>query len=88
MINKDILIINPMGLHSRPCAVLAKKAKKYDCQIRLSYQDKSADGRSMLGLMKLGVVNGSMITLHCEGTQEQEASAALGEFLATLVEAE
>lgn len=88
MINKDILIINPMGLHSRPCAMLAKMAKKYDCHIRLSYQDKSADGRSLLGLMKLGVVNGSMIILQCEGTQEQEASTALGAFLATLVEAE
>lgn len=86
MINKDILIINPVGLHSRPCAMLAKMAKKYDCQIRLSYQDKDADGRSMLGLMKLGVVYGSTITLHCEGVQEQEASLEVGNFLATLVE--
>lgn len=86
MINKEILIINPMGLHSRPCAMLAKMAKKYDCQIALSHQDKTADARSMLGLMKLGIVLGNKITLQCQGIQEQEASADLGQFLATLVE--
>ncbi len=86
MISKEISIINPMGLHSRPCAVLAKMAKKYDCRIVLSHQEKCADGRSMLALMKLGIVCGSTVTLQCEGPQEQEASAALSEFLSTLVE--
>lgn len=86
MINKNILIINPMGLHSRPCAMLAKMAKKYDCQVTLSNQEKSADGRSMLALMKLGVVRGNTIALQCAGPQEQEASTMLSQFLATLVE--
>lgn len=86
MINKEITIVNPMGLHSRPCAMLAKMAKKYDCQVSLSYQEKRADARSMLALMKLGVVHGSAITLQCEGMQEHEASETLGQFLATLVE--
>lgn len=86
MISVDIHFINPMGFHSRPCGTFSKLAKKYDCKVTVKHNDKQADARSMLALMKLGVVCGSAITLQCEGEQEREASAALGDYLASLVE--
>lgn len=86
MISAEIHFINPMGFHSRPCAMFSKMAKKYNCKIMLANQGTEADARSMLALMKLGVVCDSVITLHCDGEQEHEASKALGHFLATLVE--
>lgn len=86
MIVTDIHFINPMGLHSRPCGVFAKMAKKYSCKVTIAHQDKEADARSMLALMKLGVVHGSNITLRCDGEQEQEASETLSHYLSTLVE--
>lgn len=86
MIASKITFINPMGFHSRPCATFAKMAKKYNCTVRLIHNEKDADGRSMLALMKLGAVCGSIMTLQCEGEQEKEASEALGHYLSTLVE--
>ncbi len=86
MITKDIRFINPTGLHSRPCATFSKMVKRYSCKVTLIKQDKTADGRSMLALMKLGVVVGDQVTLTCEGEEEQQASEALGNYLATLVE--
>jgi len=86
MIATDITFINPMGFHSRPCAMFSKMAKKYNCAVRLVNNEKDADGRSMLALMKLGIVCGSIITLRCDGEQEKEASETLGHYLSTLVE--
>lgn len=86
MIATDITFINPMGFHSRPCAMFSKMAKKYHCVVRLVNNEKEADGRSMLALMKLGIVCDSKITLLCDGEQEKEASEELGQYLSTLVE--
>ncbi|MDF1894021.1 HPr family phosphocarrier protein [Rahnella contaminans] len=86
MIASKIRFINPMGLHSRPCATFSKMAKKFDCNVRLVNKEKEADGRSMLALMKLGIVHNSAITLLCEGEQEKEASEILSQYLSTLVE--
>lgn len=86
MITSKIHFINPMGFHSRPCATFSKMAKKFDCNVSLVNKEKEADGRSMLALMKLGIVHDSMITLLCEGEQEKEASEILSHYLSTLVE--
>ncbi|KAB8309106.1 HPr family phosphocarrier protein [Rahnella sp. Lac-M11] len=86
MIASKIRFINPMGFHSRPCATFSKMAKKFDCNVRLVNKEKEADGRSMLALMKLGIVHNSAITLLCEGEQEKEASEILSQYLSTLVE--
>lgn len=62
-------------------AFYLKEAKKYSCAINIIKDGKSADARKMFGLMGLGMKGGETITVSVEGEQEEEAAAALEEFL-------
>lgn len=55
LFSDPILVINQVGFHARPAAVLAGAAKKYNAQIRLEKDGKKADAKSVMRLMTLNV---------------------------------
>ena len=65
MIQQDIKIINQLGLHTRPAALLAQTAANFECDIQLS--------KSIMGLMMLAAECGSFVTLTTNGSDEKEA---------------
>jgi phosphoenolpyruvate-protein phosphotransferase len=72
------------GLHARPAALLAKRARSATSQITLVAHGKSADARSVTAIMALGVSHGDVITVTANGT---DATTALDGVLAGLDEA-
>ncbi|MDO5784803.1 MAG: HPr family phosphocarrier protein [Eubacteriales bacterium] len=74
-------ITDPEGFHARPAGMFVKEAKKYSCITTVVKDGKRADARKMFGLMGLGIKGGQTITIETEGEQEEEAAAALQEFL-------
>jgi phosphoenolpyruvate-protein phosphotransferase len=73
----DIVIRNPHGLHARPATALADLAKSFQSTIRLRLDDRVADAKSLISLLKLGVENGSSIRVMAEGSDADRALAAL-----------
>ncbi|MBR9912730.1 MAG: phosphoenolpyruvate--protein phosphotransferase [Gammaproteobacteria bacterium] len=71
----EISIPNQYGLHARPAAVLANLAKQFRAEIRLQRGADSADAKSVLSLMELGVAYQDRIRLVARG---DDAGAALG----------
>jgi phosphotransferase system HPr (HPr) family protein len=61
-------------------------AKQFSCAIAIVKQEKRIDGKSLLKLMKLNVVQGDAIALECDGSDEAEALEALGTYLKSLTE--
>jgi phosphotransferase system HPr (HPr) family protein len=86
MIQKEFRITNPTGLHTRPGNDFIKAAKQYSCDISITKGEKTIDGKSLLKLMKLNVINGDTISIGCSGHDEEEALAALGDYLSSLKE--
>jgi phosphotransferase system HPr (HPr) family protein len=76
-----ITILDPVGLHARPAAVLVQTAGRYQARVRLVHGEKRADARSIIQLLSLGVRQGSAILVTAEGTDEEEALAAVLEVL-------
>lgn len=72
-----------MGLHIRPCMVLAQTANRFPCQSRLVHRDRRADCKSPLELMGLGATHRSMLLLETEGEQAEEALRVLEQLFAT-----
>jgi phosphotransferase system HPr (HPr) family protein len=72
-----ITILDPVGLHARPAAVLVQTAGRYQARVRLVHGDRRADARSIIQLLSLGVRQGSAILVTAEGTDEDEALAAV-----------
>lgn len=79
MEKKDFNITAETGIHARPATLLVQAASKFGSDINLEYKGKSVNLKSIMGVMSLGVGQGSDVTISIEGTDEAEAMAAITE---------
>jgi len=70
-----------LGMHARPAAGFVKTARKFPCKITVAKHDKEADAKQIFAVMELELCRGEEMILRAEGSQEEEAIAALGGFL-------
>jgi phosphotransferase system HPr (HPr) family protein len=77
MLYRTVAIQNRTGFHARPAGLFAELASRYGSAIRVRNRHKTSDGKSVLGLMLLGVTAGTEITIEAEGADEVEAVEAL-----------
>ena len=77
MIERKLTIINKLGLHARAAAKLVRLATAYSSAIEVKTQCKTANGKSIMGLMMLAAAQGVEITLIVDGDDEKEACSAL-----------
>lgn len=81
MVQEHITIINKLGLHARAATKFANTANKYDANIKVTFANKTIDGKSIMSLMLLAAAKGSEILLNAEGN---DAAAAIDD-LKTLI---
>ncbi len=81
MIEKQVLVQNPAGIHARPAGKICKLCQQYDADVKLLFQEREARSRSILELMLLGVSSGDTLTLQATGAQAQEVIEALVELI-------
>ncbi|MCU7938771.1 MAG: HPr family phosphocarrier protein [gamma proteobacterium symbiont of Bathyaustriella thionipta] len=77
MIERQIFIINKLGLHARAAAKLVTLASSFQSTIELKTKCKTANGKSIMSVMMLAAGQGTEITLLIEGHDEKQAVAAL-----------
>ena len=65
------------GIHARPATLLVQAASKFNSDITLTYNDKSVNLKSIMGVMSLGVGQGADVTISADGDDEADAIAAL-----------
>ena len=73
MQEKEITVTNPKGIHARPSSMLVRAAMECQSTITLVNGEKSADARSVLDIMMLCAIHGSVLTIRTEGADEEEA---------------
>ncbi len=81
MINKQIDIINKLGLHARAAAKFVTCANNFTSNIHLSRNNQEVNGKSIMGVMMLAAAQGTTITVRADGDDEEEAIAALEELI-------
>jgi len=64
MQQRDVEIVNKLGLHARPSAFMSRNGRR-------------VNAKSIMGVMMLAAAKGSTITLETEGDDEAEAIDAL-----------
>ena len=70
-----------VGLHARPAALFVQQAAGFHSAIRLSCGERTADGKSILGVLQLGASAGSTVEIRAEGDDAESASEALAAFI-------
>lgn len=77
MVSQKITVNNPSGLHLRPAGNLCNVAIKYNSLITFSYDEGTANAKSVLSVLGACVKCGDEIEIVCEGTDEVEAMKAM-----------
>jgi phosphoenolpyruvate-protein phosphotransferase len=75
------------GIHARPAAMLVSRAKAFAATVTLSRGQRSANARSAVAILALGVRRGEEVTLRASGPDAAAAVAALEAAIRTAVEA-
>ncbi len=71
-IEKEIPIVNRLGLHARPAAMFVRIASRFRAEIWVSKEGEEINGKSIMGLMMLAAGQGSKLQLRCEGPDAPE----------------
>ena len=79
----NVLVIDPVGLHARPATVAVNAASKFKCDVKVSFNERSVNMKSIMGVMSLGIPTQSNITITCEGEDEDTAITNIEEILRT-----
>jgi phosphocarrier protein HPr len=82
MIERQVEILNPLGLHARAAARFVRLASQFRARVRVERSGRVMDGKSILGMLLLAASQGSRLTLIIEGEDEQRAAEALGALVA------
>jgi phosphocarrier protein HPr len=77
MIEKQITIVNKLGLHARAAAKFVSLASTFKADIELSRDGRTVNGKSIMGVMMLAASRGSNVTLKADGIDETEAVARI-----------
>ncbi len=72
-IDKELVVLNKLGIHARPAAMFVKTANRYGCRLLVEKDGETVNGKSIMGLMMLAAGPGSKILLHAEGGDAQQA---------------
>ncbi len=73
MIARTAKIVNKLGLHARPSAMLVTVAAKYQAEVYFTKNGLRVNGKSILGVMMLAAEMGSDLLIECDGPDEQGA---------------
>src|SRR6476661_130791 len=82
-IEKEVTIVNRLGMHARPAAMFVRVASRYRCEVWVEKEGEQVNGKSIMGLMMLAAGQGSKLTLRCEGPDADRAVADLEQLIAS-----
>jgi len=70
---REITIVNRLGLHARPAAMFVKICSKFRCEVWVEKDGEQVNGKSIMGLMMLAAGNGSKLRITCDGADAEKA---------------
>ncbi len=84
MIQKELEILNKLGLHARAAAKFVKCASPFECEIQVGKDAMTVNGKSIIGVLLLAAPKGSRILVIADGPDEHNAVDALTDLVNNL----
>ena len=82
MIERQVTIVNPLGLHARPAAQLVKLAAGFAAHVELIRDGAAINGKSIMGVMMLAAEQGAVLGVRADGADETAAVEAIASLIA------
>ena len=83
MIEREVEIVNRLGLHARAAAKLVHLTGRFSSQIWMSRDGEEVDAKSILGVLLLAAAQGSRVTIKCQGDDEADAMESIPDLIAS-----
>lgn len=80
-IDRNIEIINKLGMHARAAAQFVQLASNFQSHIEIEKDNRRVNGKSIMGVMMLAASKGSEVTLYADGEDEEESLNKLEELI-------
>ena len=77
MQQRDVEIVNKLGLNALASTKLTQLAAKYQCHVSLARSGRKVNAKSLMGVMMLAAGKGSHVVLETDGPDETEALDAI-----------
>ncbi|MCK4573672.1 MAG: HPr family phosphocarrier protein [candidate division Zixibacteria bacterium] len=77
MITKIVIVVNKLGLHARPSAMLVTASSRYESEVFFTKDGLRINGKSIMGVMMLAAEKGSNILIEVDGADEEAAMAEI-----------
>ena len=75
-----------VALHARPAATFVKTALRFRSKVTVGTDGRVVDAKSILAVLALGAVGGTVLRLSAEGEDAPDALAALSSCVSGLAE--
>ena len=82
MLQRELEIVNKLGLHARASAKLTQAAAQFISEVWLSRDERRVNAKSIMGVMMLAAARGTKVVLEIEGPDEAEALGVLSQLIA------
>jgi phosphocarrier protein HPr len=73
MLRQEAIVGYSTGLHLRPARIIMMEARKFNSTITIEYNNRHADGKSIISLLQLGAGHGVEVSVRVEGADEARA---------------
>jgi len=77
MQQREVEIVNKLGLHARASAKLTQLAARFQSDVQIARNGRRVNAKSIMGVMMLAAGKGSKVMLETSGPDEVEAMNAL-----------
>lgn len=81
MIKKTLELKNHTGLHARPASLFVSLAAKFESDIYITFNGQTANAKSMLNVLSLGIPSGNTFNINIDGSDEETAMTSLTELV-------
>jgi len=78
---RQVMVVNPQGLHARPAHGFVTLANQFQSQIEIIKDGERVDGKSILSILTLAAVQGTQLVLLATGADADEAIEALASLI-------
>ncbi len=79
---REVVVSNPTGIHARPASMFVKLASTFGCEVTVTKDGESVNGKSIMGLLTLAASQGSALMIEATGADAEACANALERLVA------
>ena len=77
MMEREVVVKGDAGVHARPAMMIVKEAMKYSCDVKLIKDDVEADCKSIMSVLGLAIIGGTLLIVRASGDDEAKAVSSI-----------